>query len=287
VSDVIVAGAGRAGLASAVTLAGRGHQVLVVDRLPVPGGERGYEGSLISSLFRRADRLGVTFRLGSTAVRLDEQGLLAAGPTAIDRLPCSQLVVATGWRPRTLAELGIAGDRLAGVVASTVASHLIDARVNLGRRIMVVGAGRLGLPVMRRLDLRHHEVTVIHLDGDGEALNRHARAIRGWTPVSVRGDGRVSRLILRRGCHERPVGCDAVVLAGRPVPLRNIDGAISPSDGVRHVTITGALEAGPDEVIAAVTRELDHEPKGTGSHEGQFTGGRVPLPPGEAQVGLR
>ena len=44
-------------------------------------------------------------------------------------------------RPATVADLGITGDRPAGVVAATVAEHLLDTGVALWRTVVIVGEG--------------------------------------------------------------------------------------------------------------------------------------------------
>jgi hypothetical protein len=56
----------------------------------------------------------------------------------------------------------------------------------------------------------------------------------------VAGAGRVSTLILARAGAQRRVLCDAVILAGEPRPLRNVDGAVTDgSDGVTFIQPIG------------------------------------------------
>ena len=46
--------------------------------------------------------------------------------------------------------------------------------------------------------------------------------------MRVEGRSRVERLIVAKDAAERVIECDAVILAAKPRPLRNVDGAIWP-----------------------------------------------------------
>jgi len=100
--DVLVVGAGVAGLECARVAAGRGHRVVVRDRAPVPGGAlrvaaaghgRGRLAELVDWLQAECIRLGVAIELGVDVAAADVRAADASG---------TQVVVCTGGRPGEL-----------------------------------------------------------------------------------------------------------------------------------------------------------------------------------------
>lgn len=227
---IIVVGAGVTGLAVASELARRGP-VLVVDRIPVVGGVAGWNGPHVRALAAAAARAGVGFELGATATRWADRALLVCAPHSISWRPAALLVIATGWRPATAVELGLAGDRPAGVLPITVARHLLDAGLPLWRRPAIVG-GDLDADEVAHLLAGHG----VPLTGVCSQAAWADASLADWRPHEVEGRARVERLILARGDERRAVRCDAVLLAAAPRPTRNIDGAIaSDAPGVAFV----------------------------------------------------
>lgn len=223
-SDVAVAGAGVAGLCTAAELATGGHRVTVYDRVPVTGGVLGYKSALVRELTARAQAAGVTLRLGTTALRWRERRLLAGGPAGIGWAPAEHVVVCTGYRPLTLAELQVAGPRLSGVLPVTAAVHLLESGAHLGRRIAVLGDGWWS----RRLAA--HAGPGVHIVGvapePDAALDFATEAWPGWHPASLRGTDRVTGVLVRRDEVMQMLPCDAVVVARATIPYRNVDGAL-------------------------------------------------------------
>ena len=260
--QVAVVGAGVAGLAAAAELAARAR-VIVLDRLPVPGGVLPFDFPAIRHLEQRCQSAGVQWLLGTTAVRWQRGRLLAAGPRGVQWLDANHLVFAGGCRPATAAEIPIAGPRLAGVLAAPVAIHLAEAKVTLGRHVVIIGAGDWAEAARHAIAAQRSEVTVIAGESDSAPSFQYDGLISGWTPVAVSGTGRVSALTLERAGQQYKIACDAVVLAGSIRPLRNVDGAIH--DPAEHVTfIQPAAEKSSQEDVASYARaaaadlNLDH-----------------------------
>ncbi|HYM50439.1 MAG TPA: hypothetical protein VET65_07665 [Candidatus Limnocylindrales bacterium] len=222
--DVAVVGAGVAGLAGAAELALKAR-VVVIDRLPADGGVLGYEHPLVRSLRQEAVRAGAAFKLGTTALRWTGTHLLLAGPGGIGWTMARHLVYAGGSRPSTPAELGIAGERLAGVLPATVAAHLMEAQVRLGTVVAVVGSSDWGRRVAAALAGQRAQVIAVALPGEAPP-DFGAERLCGFAPLRVDGRSRVEQLTLSRGAQVERIACSAVILAARLVPLRNVDGAI-------------------------------------------------------------
>ena len=249
---VAVVGAGVAGLAAAAELAGRAR-VTVLDRLPVPGGVLPFDFPAIRHLEQQCQWAGVQWLLGTTALRWQQGRLLAAGPRGVQWLETDQLVFAGGCRPATAAEIPIAGRRLAGVLAAPVAIHLAEAKVTLGRHVVIIGAGDWAEAARHAIARQRSEVTVIAGPSDSVPSFQHDGLISGWTPVGVSGTGRVSGLMLERAGQQYNIACDAVILAGSVRPLRNVDGAIH--DPTEHVTfIQLAAEVSSQEEVVSYAR---------------------------------
>jgi len=248
-SEAAVVGAGVAGLAVAATLADAGHRVTVLDRVPVTGGVLGYKATLVRQLTDRATDSGVTFRLGSTALRWRGERLLVAGPTGIAWTPARRVVICTGYRPLTLAEMQVAGSRLSGVLPVTAAVHLLEAGVRLGRRIAVLGDGWWA---KRLAAVAGSRTTVIGICSDPAPLDYATEAWPGWRPTRLRGTDRVTGVFVARCGVTELVSCDAVVTALAVVPYRNVDGVLGTAPSVAFVqphaatadhTVHAAIEA--------------------------------------------
>lgn len=258
---VAIVGAGITGLACAHALRDVA-EVTVVDRIPVPGGVHGWEAAETREL---APVCGAHLRLGETAIRWDGLRLLAIGQDGPQQLGAAALVIATGARPLGRAELGIAGGRPAGVVPATVACHLAENGLLVGRRPLIVGGGDWAMRAAGELRAAGAErATLVCPDGllrerpndDAVQVREHDRV------VSVAGTPRVRTATLASG---ETLGCDAVVLAHGVAALRNVDGAVWAGDRAVYAqplsdpaTVAQARAAGA-EAAAAVRSLIDRE----------------------------
>ena len=247
---VAIVGAGITGLACARTLAPHARAE-VIDRIPVPGGVLGWDHPTTRFLSEDAQLAGVALHLGETAIRWDGQTLMSIGPDGVRRIDADALVIAAGARPRSRAELGLTGPRPAGILPATVACHLSETGLLLGRRPAVVGGGDWAARAVERL--LHAGAETIQLVAPAGLLRPMPESDRiqlrtGPRPVAVAGLHRVGALELTGG---ETIECDAVVLAHELVALRNVDGAVW--NGARTVyaqpledpaTVDGAIAAG-------------------------------------------
>ncbi len=241
VRDVVIVGAGPAGLASAVYAASEGLDALVLEA-SAPGGQAGtssrienYLGfptgisgeELAGRAFTQAEKFGADLAIGRRAVRIDCDSkpykiILDDGAVVRTRA----LIIASGvkYRKPDLPALG----RFEGTGVFYSATHL-EAQLCENEEIAIVGGG----------------------NSAGQAavfLSRHAAGVR----VLVRGEGlanSMSRYLIQRigGCSTVSVHPRTVIesLEGAAwlerVRLRHVDTGVTETLPIRHVfMMTGA-----------------------------------------------
>jgi thioredoxin reductase len=224
VSDrVAVVGAGITGLACAGAL----EDAVVVDRVPVTGGVNGWDDA---DTRRLTDACRARLLLGVTATRWTGEELWVVGPGGAERLAAGALVIAAGTRPQGRAQLGITGDRPAGVTVATAACHLAENGLPIGRDVVVYGGGDWAHRAAEELLHAGARVTVVAPDGALREVPAAAEVRAGDRITAVRGRVRVEAVELDDGTR---LECDGLVLAHGLAPNRNVDGAVF--DGERVV----------------------------------------------------
>ena len=243
VTEILVIGAGPAGLSSARSAAEQGANVLLVDNSHVSGGQlvkqthkffgavrhgAGIRGmDLARKLTAESKREGVRFLLGTSAV-----GRFAAGLVLKDAqhklvlARAQRYVIAVGASERGVA---FRGWTLPGVMTAGAAQTFLNLhRVSIGDRVLVVGSGNVGLILAYHLRQAGCDVAcVVEARDEIGGWAVHASKIRrlgipvltGVAIEGARGQGRISEVTLRSlhrrwgGTWRLNVSADAVCLA--------------------------------------------------------------------------
>ncbi|WP_337052565.1 FAD/NAD(P)-binding oxidoreductase [Pseudoxanthomonas sp. USHLN014] len=182
--DVLVVGAGPAGLAAARAACARGGRVGLVDAQPRAGGQvwRHDIGHGVSARARRAIAAvvgqGIEF-LAQAEIALAQPGwLLAEGPAGALELRYRSLVLATGARELLLP---FPGWTLPGVTGAGGAQALAKQGWPLaGKRVLVAGSGPLLLASAATLRRHGAQVLGIHELAGAAALARFALRLPRW-----------------------------------------------------------------------------------------------------------
>ena len=251
--EILVIGAGPAGLAAARTAAAYGARVVMIDDNRQPGGQyyrhpaseplRAVRGDLFDEAVRGADLLaavdrpGVRYFPGAVFYGFFDDGIAAfAHEERINRLTPGATVVATGATERPMP---FPGWTLPGVMGAGAVQNLLKGQRMLpGRRILVTGNGPLTLLAAANL-VRCGAVVVEVLEAAG---NRPSAAM-------------MPRLLLEPAMLARGIGYRAV-LARHRVPFLSRHVIVEAKGGVRVEAAVVAPIAADGTVDRARARTL-------------------------------
>ena len=172
--DVVVIGAGAAGLATAEVTASAGRSTLLIDRDDFAGGvlmqcihngfglhhfkEELTGPEYAERLESAARNAGAEFLLQTTVMDFnladnENKELLALSPEyGVMRITAKAVMLAMGCRERNRGNIGIPGRRPAGIFTAGLAQRLINMSGLLpGKSAVIIGSGDIGLIMARRL----------------------------------------------------------------------------------------------------------------------------------------
>ncbi len=247
--DVVVVGAGPAGLSAALAAARAGAQVTLIDNYRQPGGQyyrqlaAEFESAPPAShqpegraLWQQVAAAGVELLSGATvwgAFEGHRLGLFGVGVPAF--VQAKAIVLATGAYERVAA---FPGWTLPGVMTTGAAQLLLkEQRILPGRRVLLAGAGPLQLVVAAALVEAGAEVVAVL---EGSPLVRHAlpRLLAMWGQWSRLTEGVSSLLRLQKAGVSFQTGWGVVAAHGQAeltgVTIAPLDGQWRPDAGKSH-----------------------------------------------------
>jgi NADPH-dependent 2,4-dienoyl-CoA reductase/sulfur reductase-like enzyme len=250
--DVVVVGAGPAGIAAAVSAAESAARVALLDENPAAGGQIWRKGSKqpqsARSWLTKLNSLSVTRLQGwhafghpAPGVLLVERNNICSSGSASDRLELhyEKLVLATGARERFLP---FPGWTLPNVMGAGGLDAMSRGGLPVhGKRVVVAGSGPLLLAVAAHLAQRGAKIPAICEQaqlhrlvafaaglitepgklGQGIRLRftvRGARFYTGCWPVMASGTGKVETVTLQRNGRRWDVACDYLACGYHLVP---------------------------------------------------------------------
>jgi len=246
VFDVLVVGAGPAGMAAAWAAASSGASVGVVDDNPSPGGQIWRSESAHPSTpeavewYRRISSVKIAFVHGAKVVDHPAEGVLLAETwDGVSELRYRKLILATGARERFLP---FPGWTLPNVMGAGGLQALVKSGLPVaGKRVVVAGSGPLLLAVAAYLKKHGAAVMLIAEQAPWQRLAWFAAALLArpakamqtirlkrelggvpyltscW-PVAAEGEGKLERVTLRRGKKTWSVACDYIACGFHLVP---------------------------------------------------------------------
>lgn len=262
VYDVVVIGAGPAGLAAGLEAKKAGAEVLIIERERRPGGilkQCIHDGF---GLIKFREKLSgpeyaeryikmaaennipiMTSTFVTDVKKIDDnfELTLINSSNGVSEIIAKTLILANGCRERTLKQAGIHGTRPSGVYTAGLAQHLINISGYLPcRRCVILGSGDIGLIMARRLKLEGSEVVgVYEIKNTPSGLSRNiAQCLEDYniplhlskTVTRVVGEDRVCGVEISdvdenmkpRPGTEEYVECDGLILSVGLIPENEI-----------------------------------------------------------------
>lgn len=239
--DVLVVGAGPAGIAASVRAAESGARVALLDDNPAPGGQIWRKGgarpSAAQKWLAKLEASSVERLQGWHVFGHPERGVLFAERTGICQhdeadfaeLHYERLIVATGARERFLP---FPGWTLPNVMGAGGLDAMVRGGLPIrGKRVVVAGTGPLLLATAAHLAHRGAKILAICeqapmsrlrpfamrlLAQPGKVVQgiglrfatRSARFYTGCWPVEAKGNGKLESVTLQRGVERLEMACD-------------------------------------------------------------------------------
>ncbi len=220
---VAVIGGGPAGMAAAYRAWEFGAKVILLDENSYLGGilpqcihpgfgihyfkEELTGGEFAHRLQKRIEDSDVEVLFSARVMKMKngkKKRLVVISPKGIEEISASTVIYAAGARERHVFELGITGDRVAGIYTAGEAQALMDLYgIMPGKEILIVGSGDVGLIMARRFALEGAQVKgVVELMPYPGGLARNLVILQDFNiplylshkVVEIRGKGRVERV---------------------------------------------------------------------------------------------
>jgi NADH:flavin oxidoreductases, Old Yellow Enzyme family len=153
--NIVIVGAGPAGLEAAWIAAGRGHSVTVYEKDTVPGGQ--YRTGAIPPYKQEITRAIRYYMTMGKKYGVDYQFGVEATAEMIRKKNPDAVILATGGVPLVPAIRGIDSSKVVNAV------DVIDGKASAGDRVLVIGGGMVGVETADLLGEHGHQVTIIEM----------------------------------------------------------------------------------------------------------------------------
>ncbi len=279
-ADVVIVGAGPAGLSCATELSRRGIDVTVIDRDESPGGVPRYTDHLgyglsdlrvlsgpsyARRLVDRAMATGVELRSLSTATDVTADASHAAvevtSPLGRTTMSARAVVLATGCRERPRAARLIPGARPPGIYTTAWLQRATMNGTFRGTRAVIVGAEHVSYSAVLTLahvgcrtvamvteSARHQTYAPVDL---ASRLRYRFPLMTGTRIVDVVGPHHLSGVVVQGPKGEQSLACDTLIVSGDWIAENELARRAGLATGERGAIVTDGFRTENPRIFAA------------------------------------
>jgi len=259
--DVLVIGAGPAGLAAAVSASDNSASVVMVEREDRPGGilkqcihdgfgvirfgEKLSGPEYAARYIRMVEERQIPIKTRTFVTHMSKQSqgfqTQLVSRQGVEQITCKSVILASGCRERTAKQIFIQGSRPAGILTAGTAQYFVNMKGYLPvNRCVILGSGDIGLIMARRFTLEGASVEgVYEIKSEPSGLPRNiSQCLEDFdiplhlshTVTKVTGENRLESVeVAQVDEHfqviegtKRTVSCDGLILSVGLIPENEI-----------------------------------------------------------------
>lgn len=244
--DLVIIGGGASGLLSAIEGKKRGiENILVIEKDPILGGALNLadyniskDGNLIGKeykeeLIKEFNALNIESQLDTMVLNINGENstvICTSSNNGVEEIKGKNIIIANGGKERGRSALNIPGSRTAGVLTVGMAKKIFGMdKIVPGKEVFIVGDDTL---YMIENDLKKHNINVVGIITDKskeEVFNLSNNLYDGYELASIKGNGRVEEVVIKKGNDEKVIKCDTVIFS---YPMLS-DGLVALRSGIK------------------------------------------------------
>ena len=289
--DLVVIGSGAAGMAAAIEAKKNGiDDILILEKDERLGGilnqcihngfgltefkEELTGPEYLQRFVEQVKELGIPYKLNAQVIDLSKDKVVtySSKEDGLVKLKARAIVMATGCYERNAGAIMLPGDRCSGVITAGTAQRYLNINgLMVGKRVVILGSGDIGLIMARRLTLEGAKVLCVsELMPYSAGLNRNIQQCLIDFDIPLYLSRTVSKVIGKNGRLEKVIlsavddklqiipgtemefECDTLILSGGLIPYLSLLNYIDcPTSSTRGAVVNQYMETEIEGIFTA------------------------------------